>query len=270
MTEQTQAEKLVIMDDMQKHLNVLKKELEKLPDSLTEAVMNGFNPERLAEAFATDPGLNQVLKQIQDHAADQATAELRAERDDWEKRFHDLAGGPEFVNAGGRSVCDLLRDLDKAQAQVKALREEFQKIIDSAEGRTEGINDPIDPVIKAYCEQLGYGAVMDSASRQWMKKDNVGAHIIAGCAGTIRWVLSNTQATADAYTAKIRQEAREKAVNECLEIMEKHFDQCTFKTEPGQPSCIMLEKTDQGMLEAEIESLLAQAEAPQAETEGGV
>ena len=41
-------------------------------------------------------------------------------------------------------------------------------------------------VVKALCERIGYGAVMDSAARQWFLKDSVGALTVGPCAGLIR------------------------------------------------------------------------------------
>ena len=48
--------------------------------------------------------------------------------------------------------------------------------------RSKVIFDPrVDHLVKKLCEQHGYGAVMDSASRQWIKKDPTGAFYIGGC-----------------------------------------------------------------------------------------
>jgi hypothetical protein len=46
--------------------------------------------------------------------------------------------------------------------------------------RALSIVDLIDVEIKQLCEKYGYGAVMDSASRQWILKDSVGALYVAG------------------------------------------------------------------------------------------
>lgn len=40
-----------------------------------------------------------------------------------------------------------------------------------------------DPEVLALCNRYGFGAVMDSTSRQWVKKDNSGAFFIGGCVG---------------------------------------------------------------------------------------
>lgn len=38
-----------------------------------------------------------------------------------------------------------------------------------------------DPLVRVLCEKYGYGAVMDSAARQWMFKDKSGAQFVGGC-----------------------------------------------------------------------------------------
>ena len=53
-----------------------------------------------------------------------------------------------------------------------------------ARSRAEHIHAPEDPEILALCERLGFGAVMDSAARQWAIRDPVGAFFIGGCLGT--------------------------------------------------------------------------------------
>lgn len=45
------------------------------------------------------------------------------------------------------------------------------------------IKDPRDEEIRKLCEKWGYGAVMDSAMRQWIQKDQMGAFYIGGCLG---------------------------------------------------------------------------------------
>lgn len=44
------------------------------------------------------------------------------------------------------------------------------------------VHDPhIDILVRKLCEEHGYGAVMDSAARQWALKDSYGALYIEGC-----------------------------------------------------------------------------------------
>lgn len=45
---------------------------------------------------------------------------------------------------------------------------------------------PEDPEVLAVCERLGFGAVMDSAARQWRKRDPEGAFAVGSALGLIR------------------------------------------------------------------------------------
>jgi beta-galactosidase/beta-glucuronidase len=56
----------------------------------------------------------------------------------------------------------------------------------TARWRATQIHAPEDPEILALCERLGFGAVMDSAARQWALRDPVGALYIGGCLGTAK------------------------------------------------------------------------------------
>lgn len=73
------------------------------------------------------------------------------------------------------------------------LVEELNSMLHNAEERAERINAPEDAFIQELCERIGYGAVMDSASRLWMRKDPMGAFIIGGCAGTIRNLIKKSK-----------------------------------------------------------------------------
>lgn len=44
---------------------------------------------------------------------------------------------------------------------------------------------PGDPEVLALCERVGFGAVIDSAARQWWLRDPLGAHLSGPCAGTM-------------------------------------------------------------------------------------
>ena len=54
---------------------------------------------------------------------------------------------------------------------------------EDARRRALGISAPEDAQVRALCERIGYGAVMDSAARQWAQKDPMGAFYIGGCLG---------------------------------------------------------------------------------------
>ena len=49
----------------------------------------------------------------------------------------------------------------------------------------ENLRAPEDELVAALCERIGYGAVMDSAARQWRKKDPVGAFLVGPCIGSV-------------------------------------------------------------------------------------
>ena len=66
---------------------------------------------------------------------------------------------------------------------------ELIKILDLIDGhgtRATAIQAPEDAEVRALCERIGYGAVMDSAARQWFLKDKFGAHTVGPCAATVR------------------------------------------------------------------------------------
>lgn len=43
-----------------------------------------------------------------------------------------------------------------------------------------------DAAVLALCERHGFGAVMDSAARQWFARDRIGSFVVGPCAGTVR------------------------------------------------------------------------------------
>ena len=56
--------------------------------------------------------------------------------------------------------------------------------------RVDAIHAPEDAEVKALCDRVGYGAVMDSAFRQWerlLRADGMwgGAHCPVACLGTL-------------------------------------------------------------------------------------
>lgn len=64
--------------------------------------------------------------------------------------------------------------------------EKLIDLIDADGVGAKSITAPEDAEVKALCERIGYGAVMDSAARQWFLKDSVGALTVGPCAGLIR------------------------------------------------------------------------------------
>jgi hypothetical protein len=75
--------------------------------------------------------------------------------------------------------------------RLREVLEECDKILNLSDGegsRAKNITAPEDAVVKSLCEKWGYGAVMDSAQRQWFLKDGNGCHTTGACASTIRAV----------------------------------------------------------------------------------
>jgi hypothetical protein len=57
------------------------------------------------------------------------------------------------------------------------------------DGERQGIKDYRDTHVRIMCEEYGYGAVMDSAARQWREKDPIGAFMVGPCVALIRKVM---------------------------------------------------------------------------------
>lgn len=83
--------------------------------------------------------------------------------------------------------------------ELKAIRDALAELLglqDSAiclKVRAENINAKEDEVIKQLCEHIGYGAVMDSAARQWYLKDNLGCHTTYHCFGVVKVVTEKAE-----------------------------------------------------------------------------
>lgn len=59
--------------------------------------------------------------------------------------------------------------------------------------RAELIHAPEDALIKELCERIGYGAVMDSAARQWFLIDGTGCHTTYHCYGVVKDVTERAK-----------------------------------------------------------------------------
>jgi hypothetical protein len=57
------------------------------------------------------------------------------------------------------------------------------------DGGRLGIEAPEDAAVRALCERVGYGAVMDSAARQWRRQDPHGAFTVGPCVSSVRKAL---------------------------------------------------------------------------------
>lgn len=70
----------------------------------------------------------------------------------------------------------LAKAVEAARAALDDLID-LQKSALSLDARANGITAPEDKSVRALCERHGYGAVMDSAARQWHLRDgNGGGH----------------------------------------------------------------------------------------------
>lgn len=79
-------------------------------------------------------------------------------------------------------------------ARLRAFARRAKEVLDLIDydgKRAEVIVAPEDHDVRALCERVGYGAVMDSAARQWFAKDSVGAHTAGPCAITVRALRSD-------------------------------------------------------------------------------
>ena len=90
--------------------------------------------------------------------------------------------------------------------EVRRLRKVLKKVLEilllsDPEGhRAAGIHAPEDPLILDLCERIGFGAVMDSAARQWRNSPAhdgigaIGAHTTGACVGTLRSLVAEVRA----------------------------------------------------------------------------
>lgn len=86
----------------------------------------------------------------------------------------------------------LRRERDEAQAACAVMREALELM--DVNGDRQSIHAPEDPAVKALCDRVGYGAVMDSAARQWRAMGGimeVGAFLSGPCIGTVKRALAS-------------------------------------------------------------------------------
>lgn len=102
----------------------------------------------------------------------------------------EFDGECHLSEAEAREICDRITALEKENAELRKALDETAEVLDLMDSdgvRAAAFNNvPEDGLIRELCERIGYGAVMDSAARQWFKKDSVGAITTGTCAGTLR------------------------------------------------------------------------------------
>lgn len=101
------------------------------------------------------------------------------------------------IKLGKGCVIVIESEFDQLQATVTAqqeeigrLREPLESMLNDGKSRANFI-DYCDPAVKDLCEKRGYGAVMDSAARQWRKKDATGAFMVGPCIVTVDQALAS-------------------------------------------------------------------------------
>jgi hypothetical protein len=77
--------------------------------------------------------------------------------------------------------------VNRQEAQLR----EMQEVLNLMDwrGERQGIMAPEDAEVAALCERWGYGAVMDSAARQWRKKDPSGCFLVGPCPSMVERAL---------------------------------------------------------------------------------
>jgi hypothetical protein len=106
----------------------------------------------------------------------------------------------EEVAAAHRATEFMRRKAEKAEAlaaQLEAALREAREILclSDPEGiRAARITAPEDAAVLALCEATGFGAVMDSAARQWRRRDSTGAYTTGAAVGSLLWVLEKIDA----------------------------------------------------------------------------
>ncbi len=122
----------------------------------------------------------------------------RCTRGDWISP-EQMAANQQFIAASRADVPALIASLRAAwrenERKDAALREAKEVLeLSDPYGRRRRIEAPEDPEVRDLCERIGYGAVMDSASRQWRAKatregGGSGAFTVGTCVGTVQSTL---------------------------------------------------------------------------------
>lgn len=115
--------------------------------------------------------------------------------------------------------------------------------------RAAVITTPEDPEIYELCEQIGYGAVMDSAARQWFIKDSNGALTVGSCAATIRQLVARIDALLARPAAPDAVMVPISLLNRTVAALQRHLDR-------DAPMRVPVEPTDSDVVQAEISMLL--------------
>lgn len=97
-----------------------------------------------------------------------------------------------WVSKEEDSEGDTSSNVHHAPTEHRDLFHLLRMILDSSADR-ETLSAPEDELVEALCERIGYGAVMDSAARQWRRKDPVGAFLVGPCIGSVEAAVRSYQ-----------------------------------------------------------------------------
>jgi hypothetical protein len=78
--------------------------------------------------------------------------------------------------------------LSAAEARAARMAEVLSLM--DVDGKRACMTAPEDPDVLLLCERVGFGAVMDSAARQWFRRDPIGAFLQGPCAASVRAALT--------------------------------------------------------------------------------
>jgi len=112
-------------------------------------------------------------------------AELRALNERHRKNDSWMSHSPDKTDG----ILDTIDHLYAKCAALEKVKVELEFIRDINDQRAK-VKAPEDKEIFELCERLGYGAVMDSAGRQWRKKSGIAAHAVGSCIGSIEAALA--------------------------------------------------------------------------------
>jgi hypothetical protein len=122
--------------------------------------------------------------------------ELRAANDRADNAEWDAARNRTLINGHQMRYDALVETMQREGAKAEAVERERDALREGfnlmdIDGKRQAIRDErVDGIVKSLCEQHGYGAVMDSAARQWRAKDPAGAFLIGPCVATAQAVVN--------------------------------------------------------------------------------
>lgn len=113
------------------------------------------------------------------------------------------ASPPASADLEGANVLDVLREV-----------RDVLLLSDPAGARAQAIVGlPEDLAVAEPCKRWGYGAVMDSAARQWRRLDSLAAHTTGAAAGTTQKTLAMVDAAISSEEARrARPDPRDAAI----------------------------------------------------------